>query len=320
MGFGNPIEILSDRGSQFTSKLTAELSKKVGIEMIFTTADSKEENAIVERANREVMRHLRNIIMDKRAIDDWGKNAPIVQRIMNSMVHSSTGVRPSSIIYSEEIDPSIVRSSDPNSVDKVQELDEWEDQWLRRLKTSQQFYIERASAPSVISQFNNGDLVLCEQGTSFRRGPESKLLPLLAGPFEITNKEGDIYTIRNLITNKFRDTHIGKLHGYCKDREHTTLESAAITDYADMYLIDHIVTAHPKNLMGKGMKLRNLKFLVRWLGYGPESDTWQSWGTLRNTPQIRSFLEKHTKKAYLDLVNHLPSLTDIEGEESQEEV
>ena len=72
--------------------------------------------------------------------------------------------------------------------------------------------------------------------------------------------------------------------------------------------------------MGKGMKLRNLKFLVRWLGYGPESDTWQSWGTLRNTPQIRSFLEKHTKKAYLDLVNRLPSLTDIEGEESQEEV
>ena len=112
--------------------------------MIFTTADSKEENAIVERANREVMRHLRNIIIDKRAIDDWGKNVPLVQRIMNSMVHSSTGVRPSSIIYSEEIEPSIVRSSDPNSLDKVQELDEWEDQGLERLRTSQQVYIERA--------------------------------------------------------------------------------------------------------------------------------------------------------------------------------
>jgi hypothetical protein len=178
----------------------------------------------------------------------------------------------------------------------------------------------RATAPSIISQFDIGDLVLCEQGTTFRRGPESKLLPLLAGPFEITNKEGDIYTLRNLITNKFREVHIGKLHGYCKDEEYTTLESAAITDYAGMYLIDHIVSAHPKNLMGKGMKLRNLKFLVRWLGYGPESDTWQSWGTLRNTPQIRSFLERHTKRAYLDLVNRLPSLTDLEGEESQEEM
>ena len=111
MGFGDPEEILVDRGSQFTSKLTAELAKEVGHTMIYTTANSKEENAIVERANREVMRHLRNIIMDKRAIDEWAKNVPLVQRILNSMVHSSTGVRPSSIIYSEELDPSIIRSS-----------------------------------------------------------------------------------------------------------------------------------------------------------------------------------------------------------------
>ncbi len=44
--------------------------------MVYTTADTKEENAIVERANREIMRHLRNIIMDKRAIDEWGKMSP----------------------------------------------------------------------------------------------------------------------------------------------------------------------------------------------------------------------------------------------------
>ena len=332
MGFGNPVEILSDRGSQFTSKLTAELFKEVGIEMIFTTADSKEENAIVERANREVMRHLRNIIMDKRAIDDWGKNVPLVQRIMNSMVHSSTGVRPSSIIFSEEIEPSIVRSSNPHSPAKVQELDEWENQWLERLRTSQQFYIDRAieslkkmdekrraSAPALISQFKNGDLVLSEQGTSFRRGPDSKLLPLLAGPFEITNREGDIYTLRNVITNKSRDTHVGKLHPYCALGKEPNLESAAITDYADMYLIDRIVSAHPKNVLGKGLSLRNLKFLVRWIGYGAESDTWQSWGTLRKTPQLRAFLEKNPKKSYNSLAKSLPLLEDSNIEDIQEE-
>ncbi len=92
--------------------------------MVYTTADSKEENAIVERANTEIMRHLRNIIMDKRAIDEWGKNVPLVLRIMNSMVHSSTGVRPSSIIYSEEIDPSIITSSGEADLDDS--LDEWD--------------------------------------------------------------------------------------------------------------------------------------------------------------------------------------------------
>jgi transposase InsO family protein len=70
LGLGEPAEILTDRGSQFTSRLTMELVKRVGHKLIFTTTNSKQENAIVERANRESMRHLRNIIMDKRAIDE----------------------------------------------------------------------------------------------------------------------------------------------------------------------------------------------------------------------------------------------------------
>jgi hypothetical protein len=328
MGFGDPSEILTDRGSQFTSKLTAELSKAVGITMVYTTADSKEENAIVERANREIMRHLRNIIMDKRAIDEWGKNVPLVQRIMNSMVHSSTGVRPSSIIYSEEIDPSIIKSSGEADLDNP--LDEWEGQWLERLRSSQQIFIDnaikslsdmdkkrRALAPVITSSFNVGDLVLSEQGTSFRRGPESKLLPLLAGPFEVMKRDGDIYTLRNVITNKLRDIHLGKLHSYNRDNNHTSLEAAAITDYADMYIIDHIVTAHPKNIMGKSVKIRNLKFKVRWVGYGAEGDTYQSWGTLRKTPQFRSFIENHPNKGYKELSKYLPQLEGSDDEEMQ---
>jgi hypothetical protein len=166
--------------------------------MIYTTAGSKQENAIVERADREVMRYRMNIIMDKRTIDEWGKNVPLVQRIMNSMVHSSTGVRPSSIIYSEDINPSIIRSSDSTlNNDKIigseedepenkqPEQLEWEDDWLNRLKTSQKVYIDKAieslterdnkrreKAPRVLSTFEVGELVLSEQGSSFRRGPE----------------------------------------------------------------------------------------------------------------------------------------------------
>ena len=253
------------------------------------------------------MRHLRNIIMDKRAIDEWGKNVPLVQRIMNSMVHSSTGVRPSSIIYSEEIDPSIIRSSGEADLDNP--LDEWEGQWLERLRSSQQIYIDnaikslsdmdkkrRALAPVKTSSFNVGDLVLIEQGISFRRGPESKLLHLLAGPFEVMKRDKDIYTLRNVILNKLREIHLGKIHSYNRDDNHTSLESAAISDYADMYIIDHIVSAHPKNVMGKSVKIRNLKFKVRWVGYGSEGDTYQAWGTLKKTPQLRSFIENHPKK------------------------
>ena len=80
---------------------------------------------IERHSNRETMRHLRNIVMDKRAIDEWSREVPLVQRIMNSMVHSSTGVRPSSIVYSSEIDPSIFRNTetiiDTEDIEKMKE-------------------------------------------------------------------------------------------------------------------------------------------------------------------------------------------------------
>ena len=75
----------------------------------------------------------------------------------------------------------------------------------------------RAQMPDNTSKIEIGELVLVEQGSGFRRGPESKLLPLLAGPFEVNGADKDIYTLRNVITNKLREVHIANLHRYVED-------------------------------------------------------------------------------------------------------
>ena len=64
--FGSPCRIVSDRGSSLTSDLIKDYIALVGTEHIKTLTASKEENAIVERLNREVMRHLRNIVFDRQ--------------------------------------------------------------------------------------------------------------------------------------------------------------------------------------------------------------------------------------------------------------
>jgi transposase InsO family protein len=56
--YGIPFEVISDRGSAFMSAIWEDMVKAMGVEHILTTAYSKEENGIVERANQEVMRHL----------------------------------------------------------------------------------------------------------------------------------------------------------------------------------------------------------------------------------------------------------------------
>ena len=56
-------------------------------------AYSHEENSIAERTNKEIMRHLRDIIYDTRIFANWYKYLPFVQRIQNSEIHISTGAR-----------------------------------------------------------------------------------------------------------------------------------------------------------------------------------------------------------------------------------
>ena len=72
-----------------------------GIEQSFATAYSSEENGIVERANQEVLRHLRALLFNSRVHDKWSfEQLPLVQRIMNTVEQTSTGVTPAELILS----------------------------------------------------------------------------------------------------------------------------------------------------------------------------------------------------------------------------
>jgi hypothetical protein len=62
--FGEPCQILTDGGSQFSNEQIKELIALVGCQHTICLAYSKEENSIVERANKEVMRHLRALVYE----------------------------------------------------------------------------------------------------------------------------------------------------------------------------------------------------------------------------------------------------------------
>jgi hypothetical protein len=101
--YGMPYYIQSDKGSQFVNELIAELIKLMGTTHITTLPYSKEENAIVERSNKEVMRHLRALVFDMGCHTDWSLKLPLVSRIMNSTVHSATGVSPASLLFGSSV-------------------------------------------------------------------------------------------------------------------------------------------------------------------------------------------------------------------------
>lgn len=102
--YGTASEILSDGGSQYVNEIIEQVLLLIGSKHDITLAYSKEENSIVERCNKEVLRHLKNIIFEKRVISNWSIYLPLVQRILNSAIHSSLGVSPAQILFGNAID------------------------------------------------------------------------------------------------------------------------------------------------------------------------------------------------------------------------
>ena len=101
--YGIPAEVLTDNGTQYANQLMKEVETLFQNNHKFTQPYSHEENGIIERANKEILRHLRAIIFDTRIVSEWSKYLPLVQRIMNSQVHESIGVSPASIVFGNSI-------------------------------------------------------------------------------------------------------------------------------------------------------------------------------------------------------------------------
>ena len=58
----------------------------------------------VERANQEVIRHLRALLFDKRVYNKWSfEELPLAQRIMNTVEKIATGVTPAELILNNSL-------------------------------------------------------------------------------------------------------------------------------------------------------------------------------------------------------------------------
>jgi transposase InsO family protein len=102
--YGVPASIQSDRGPEFVNEIIDEFVKIIGTEHVRTVQYSKEENAVVERCNREILRHVRGLVYQIGNGNTWSRYLPLVQRILISEVHDSIGVSPAQLLYGNAID------------------------------------------------------------------------------------------------------------------------------------------------------------------------------------------------------------------------
>lgn len=292
--FGVPALIRSDRGPQFVNEIIDQLIKLLDTVHEVTTAYSKEENAIVERANKEVMRHLRAIVFEDRVYNDWSSDQlPLVMRILNSEQKTATGVSPAEILFGNAVDLGrymLYRPSEPPNP-KV-DLHEYMEHMLER----QRVLIEVAQKSQYefdshhISEFDPDFTDYPVQSYVLWDHPEgrkSKIQSKYRGPYQVVKKEDATYTIQDLLTGKTFDTHISNLRPFNYDPDQ--IDPVAVANHnSHEFVIERILEHH-----GNRERKSSLSFKVRWLGYGPDSDTWEPYANLRDTEQLHEYLRAH---------------------------
>lgn len=188
---GIPQSVISDRGSEFTSRFWRSFTKLLGIELCFSTAYHPESDGQTERTNQSLEQYLRMYLNYKQ--DDWVRLLPLAEFAYNNMPHSATtvspffankGYHPRSIFT--PADTQVHSPAARNNVAGLADLhDHLQEQMTIAASAAAHFYNRRRSpAPD----FKNGQLVWLDARNIKTTRPMKKLDLQYLGPFPIIEK------------------------------------------------------------------------------------------------------------------------------------
>ena len=312
--YGNPSEILTDNGTQYRNELANQIYDRMIVNHISIMPYSHEENSVVERANKEVNRHLRAIVFDRKIKEHWSMALPLLQRVMNTMVHSSTGVKPSQIIFGNaiDLDRHILHKPQPSE----EEGKTYSEYVLKLLNVQAEIIARAQSIQEIVAQkhiarklktfrdtetFEQDDYVLWEYPESGLRQDSrpNRLTPHYRGPYRVIQSEDSNTRIQNLITMELHEVKVTQLKPFHYDPNIVDPTKVALQAQQE-FLPERILA-----IDGKKDTRRTKRYLktdlivhVQWQGYSKDWNSWEPYLELKHTAAFKTYCQKHNL-AYL---------------------
>ena len=138
-------------------------------------------------------------------------------------------------------------------------------------------------------EFKVGDQVLLStRNLTMKMVGSAKLMPKYLGPFTISRKINQVAFELDLppcmkIHNVF---HVSLLNAYRSDGSVHPPPPPTLVDGELEYEVERILLHRDKHPV-RGYKIKR-EFLIKWLGYGPEHNTWEPEANLKNCPELLS--------------------------------
>ena len=194
---GVPKRIVSDRGTQFTSKFWEKLHDALGTELRFSTAYHPQSDGQTERVNQIVEDMLRSCALQYG--DSWDANLPYAEFSYNNSYQTSLKMTPFEALYGRKCRTPLFWNQTgerqvfgPDSLRIAEERVQFIRQTLKAAQSRQKSYADVRRRELV---FQAGDYVYLK--VSPMRGlkrfnVKGKLAPRYVGPFKILERKGEV--------------------------------------------------------------------------------------------------------------------------------
>merc|ERR1711893_451990 len=215
---GCPIELHSDQGSNFKSRVMTEVYRLMGIKKTQTTPYHPRGDGMVERMNKTLEDMLAHCVSERQT--DWNQHLPLLAMAYQSAPHSTTAESPNLLMLGREVTlpVDLVVKPLPEEVEEPPNLSGFADDLLERMRL-----VNQATRAMMTQQLQSqkrhidqnvhltihrpGDVVWLKLHAS-KKGRSPKLMKHWGGPFLIKDKLSAVtYRIQETPQSKCKVVH-----------------------------------------------------------------------------------------------------------------
>lgn len=293
--FGLPANIVTDRDPRWTSIFWREVAELLKTEMLLASSHHPQHDGQTEIVNRQLETMLRAYVKDDR--ESWCDWVHLLEHAYNSRTHGATGSSPYFLLYGfESRGPTDVTESNVAALNRSKETKDFLLEFSMHRESARRA-IARAQAKQANSfnkgrkslDFEPGDLVLVNPHSLEwieSQGEGKKLVQRWIGPFEVQQRiNANTYRLR--LNSSYPGSpvfNIKHLKHYKSSPEEfgprSKLDDTRAAPSDEVYEVEAIV-GHKYDKSRRAMT-----YLVRWTGYSPLYDEWQTAKELSGAPEI----------------------------------
>ena len=293
---GLPNDIISDRGTQFTSKFWQSLFKILGVEIKLSSAYHPQTDGQTERVNQVLEQYLRCTINYHQ--DNWVDLLPLAEFAYNNTLQGSTQQTPFFANYGhhprfDQLHLNV--SENPAATDLATRLSDIQEQMKQSLLEAQRHQKTNADkSRKEHPDISVGDKVWLLRRNLRTRRPSDKLDYRRLGPFPVVKQINKVaYRLELPASMKIHPVfHVSLLEPY----KESTLPGR-VQEPPPPIEIEGDEEFEVSEILDSRIHRRRLEYLVHWQGYDVSERTWEPASNLENAPEmIREFHRQYPQK------------------------